>query len=286
MTGTHENKLHGQVAFPFTVYRVKLPQDIRAYPLHWHEEMELIAVTAGQGIITVQAERYEAHPGDILVIPPQMLHGIEQQEEYTMEYFNILFRLTMLEGGERDSAGKYIRPFYDHTRPVPVFLPVGSELNAQLTQPVSALIENRKKKDSAYALMIRSHLYAILFHILEHSGAAAGMPSGMRTNYDKLKPALRYLREHYGEPLCVHSAAEMCGFSDSHFMKLFRELTGTSFAQYLKRLRLEAAEEALRSGRRVGEAAEMVGFHNLSYFTRAFQAQYGITPSSYRADKK
>lgn len=282
MTGIHENKLHGQVAFPFTVYRVKLPENIRAYPLHWHEEMELIAVTKGQGIITVQAERYEAHPGDILVIPPQMLHGIEQQGEHTMEYFNILFRLTMLDDGGQAGAGKYIRLFYDHTRRVPVFLKAGSELNSLLAEPVTALIENRKKKDSAYALMIRSHLYGILYHILEHSDGAAGFPSEMQTNYDKLKPALGYLREHYEETICIHSAAEMCGFSDSHFMKLFRELTGTSFAQYLKRLRLEAAAEALRGGRRVSEVAEMTGFHNLSYFTRAFRNQYGVTPSAYR----
>lgn len=280
MTGTHENKIHGQLAFPFTVYRVKLPENMHAYPLHWHEEMELIAVTAGQGIITVHGERYEVHPGDILVIPPQMLHGIEQQEDHAVEYFNILFRLSMLEGGEQ-GVGRYIRPFYDHNRRIPVYLAAGTALNLGLTGPVTALIENRKK-EGPYALMVCSQLYAILYQILEYSGGMESEPSGQQTNYDKLKPALRYLREHYRDTVTVHQAAAMCGFSDSHFMKLFRELTGTSFTQYLKRLRLEAAEEALRSGRRVGETAELVGFHNLSYFTRAFEEQYGCSPSAYR----
>lgn len=285
MSGIHENKFHGQVGFPFAVYRVKMPEAIRVYPLHWHEEMELIAVVEGQGIVTVQAERYEVHPGDILVIPPQMLHGIEQHEEHAVEYFNILFRLSMLEGGDGDAAGKLIRPLYDRTRRIPAFLPRGSELNRRLAAPVDALIINRKKKEGAYALMIRAHLYEIVYHILEYSGAD-GDRTGVQTNYDKLKPALRYVGEHYAEPVTTARAASMCGFSESHFRKLFRELTGTGFAQYVKRLRLEAAEEALRGGKRVGEVTEAVGFHNLSYFTRAFQNQYGITPSEYRKNRR
>lgn len=281
MSGLHENKFHGQVAFPFAVYRIKMPEIIKAYPLHWHEEMELITVIKGQGIVTVQAERYEVHPGDILVIPPQMLHAIEQQEDRDMEYFNILFRLSMLESGDRDGVVRLIRPLYDRSWRIPVFLPQGTELNGKLAGPVNELITNRKKKDGNYGLMIRAHLYTVVYHILEYGGADAER-SGIQTNYDKLKPALRYVAEHYPEPLTIAQAASMCGFSESHFRKLFRELTGTGFAQYVKRLRLEAAEEALRGGKRVGEVMETVGFHNLSYFSRAFQSQYGVAPSEYR----
>lgn len=284
MPATHENKLHGQVGFPFTVYRVKLPEYIRGYPLHWHEEMELIAVAEGQGNITVQGERYHVGPGDILVIPPQMLHGIEQQGEHSMEYFNILFRLTMLGAGDPGGVGKYIRPLYDRTRRIPVFLPEGTELNGLLVGPVGELIENRKRKDTAYELMIRGYLYQILYHILERSGG--GETPAVQTNYDKLKPALGYIREHYGEEVSVAWAAGMCGFSESHFRKLFRELTGTGFTQYVKRIRLEAAKEALEAGRRAGEVAESVGFRNLSYFTRAFREQYGMAPSECRGKGK
>lgn len=69
-------------------------------------------------------------------------------------------------------------------------------------------------------------------------------------------------------------------------MKLFRELTGSSFAQYVKNYRLEMAARKLRTtGSRVGEIAEEVGFHNLSYFTRAFEAKYHMTPGSYRLER-
>ncbi len=278
MEGMHENKLHGQATFPYMVYRGWLPRYIRSYPLHWHEEMEFIVVTRGQGIVTVRANRYEVHQGDILVIPPQMLHGIEQQQELEMEYFNILFRLTMLEGAE--GGDEAVRQLYDPGFPVSVLLRRGTELNQLLAEHMQELIENRSERDSTYTLMIRSHLLAILYYLLSTADIReAKVPS---ISYDSLKPALQYIQEFYDRDITVHQAAELCCFSDSYFMKLFRELTGISFTQYLKRLRLEKAEALLRKGQRVGEAAERVGFRNLSYFSRAFQSQYGVTPSQYR----
>ena len=38
----HETKTHGQLFFPFIVYRGMLPEYIDSYPLHWHEEFEII----------------------------------------------------------------------------------------------------------------------------------------------------------------------------------------------------------------------------------------------------
>ena len=50
-----EVKVHGSEAFPFAVYRGIMPTFIPAYPLHYHEEMELICCEAGCGIITITA---------------------------------------------------------------------------------------------------------------------------------------------------------------------------------------------------------------------------------------
>lgn len=281
MHNLHENKLHGQPEFPFIVYRGMLPEYITGYPLHWHEEMELISVVSGTGIITVQAERFEVHGGDLILIPPQTVHSIEQLDGERMEYFNILFQLSLLEA--EHGVSKYIRPLYSHSKTLPFYLPQGDALNENLAFPVAELIRNRKRVDSDYTLMIRANLYTILYHIVHErlDGSVDTVP--MDTNYDKLKVILEYLREHYSEEITVQQVADMCGFSGSHFMKLFRELTGTSFVQYVKHLRLDAAARQLReTGRRIGEIAEEVGFSNLSYFTRAFEEKYHVTPSAYR----
>ena len=100
-----------------------------------------------------------------------------------------------------------------------------------------------------------------------------------------LRSVIRYIDEYYAQPIHIAQAAAYCGYSDSHFMRLFSELTGTSFSQYLIRFRLEKAAGLLRTSRlSILEIALSCGFPNASYFTRTFQRQYHVTPSRYRKD--
>lgn len=275
MKDLQELKRHGQPDFPFVVYRGNLPEYISGYPLHWHEEMEIIYVVSGCGNITVQAEHFTVHAGDVVLIPPQRVHSIEQLENRPMEYFNILFRLSLLDPEE--TAQIHQCSLYH--------LPYQNPRNEAIAGPVLSLIENRKQTDPAYPLMIRGNLYLIVYQILRQLPGSGETDTRSRANYDRLKVVLEYLQENYSGAISVEEAAAMCGFSSSHFMKLFRELTGVSFTQYAKHLRLEAAARLLReSGKRIGEIAEATGFHNLSYFTRSFEAKYHRTPSAYRQE--
>ncbi len=61
--------------------------------------------------------------------------------------------------------------------------------------------------------------------------------------------------------------------------------TGRSFGRMLLDVRLDAAEEALRStpalSRRVGSIAFACGFSDLSHFSRVFRARFGVAPRDY-----
>ena len=45
--GYHEIKEHGKREFPFNIYPCSIPVDFTHVALHWHEEMEIIAVKSG-----------------------------------------------------------------------------------------------------------------------------------------------------------------------------------------------------------------------------------------------
>ena len=65
---------------------------------------------------------------------------------------------------------------------------------------------------------------------------------------------------------------------------MFRQLTGSSFTQYLKNYRLEMAAKLISEGKvRISDAAVSCGFNNLSYFTRSFVEKYGMTPREFRS---
>lgn len=280
----HETKIHGRLSFPYIVYRGCIPEYIRSFPLHWHDEMEIIYVQKGRGIVTVQTQKYSLQTGDMIVILPQLVHSIEQSGDMEMEYFNILFQYSLLDGGIHDSCyQKYFRPLYEHTQILAPYLPAEAPLNQRLLPYVSDLIQHRKQTFDGYELMVKSNLFAILHEIHQNSSPASAIDRSLQNTYEKLKPLLSYVQAHYDSPISVSHAASLCGFSESHFMKLFKELTGRTFTQYLIDFRLEEAAARLAEGTHtVIEVSESVGFHNHSYFTRSFTAKYGITPLTYK----
>ena len=54
--GYHEMKEHAGKDFPFNIYPCSIPADFSQVPVHWHEDMEIIAVKKGRGMVTVDME--------------------------------------------------------------------------------------------------------------------------------------------------------------------------------------------------------------------------------------
>lgn len=279
----HETKVHGKLTFPYMVYRGQLPEYIQSFPVHWHKEMEIIYVVNGHGTVTVQRSKYNLCEGDIILIQPETLHSIEQLDNQHMEYFNIIFDFNLLESDTSYCYINFLKPIYEHTKTVPVYIKDNEPLSDLITPHIKYLIENRKQKFSGDELMVKSNLYAIIHHINKFCTETSGLSLKLESNYNKIKEVLMYVHTHYSEKLTVENASSLINYSPNYFSKLFHELTGTSFIQYVINYRLDIASEKLINTKlTITEIAEETGFSNLPYFTRSFTAKYGSTPNAYR----
>ena len=100
---------------------------------------------------------------------------------------------------------------------------------------------------------------------------------------ERTKLILSYIDENYKEAISITDIASYCGFSESHFMRFFKNTMGVSFVTYLNDFRLNVAARLLSTNdESVLSVAENCGFFNLSYFNRMFKKKYGVTPSRYR----
>lgn len=279
----HETKVHGKLTFPYMVYRGQLPEYIQSFPVHWHKEMEIIYVVNGHGTVTVQTTKYNLCEGDIILIQPETLHSIEQLDNQHMEYFNIIFDFNLLESDTSYCYINFLKPIYERRKTVPVYIKDNEPLSALITPHIKYLIENRKQKFSGDELMVKSNLYAIIHHINKFCTATSDLSLKLESNYNKIKEVLMYVHTHYSEKLTVENASSLINYSPNYFSKLFHELTGTSFIQYVINYRLDIASEKLINTKlTITEIAEETGFSNLPYFTRSFTAKYGSTPNAYR----
>lgn len=283
-TPIHETKLHGTITFPYSVYKGRIPEWIRSFPLHWHDDFELIYCTEGEMQVTLWGKAHSLHAGDLIIILPHAVHSIEQGDQKDGEYFNILFHAALFKGSENDPCyDKYVVPFLNGERTMECFFPADTSFNRTVTPCILPLLEHRKESYTTHELMIKSSLFFLLHHMSLHSTAATSDNSHLQLSYSRLKNALYYVQKFYDCDISIKKAAEQCGFSESHFMKLFRELTGMSFNAYLVDYRLQlAAKQLSETDNKVIDIMENCGFHNQSYFTRAFQKKYQKSPLLYR----
>ena len=280
----HETKIHGSITFPYSVYHGRIPEWIHSFPLHWHEDFELIYCDSGSLRAAVWGQAYTLHAGDLLVVLPHAVHSIERAGPAEGEYYNILFHPSLFKGAGGDPCyDKYVLPFVNGERTMECFHPAGSEFSRAAAPSVRELVAHRRESHSTYELMVKSSLFQLLYQMTRHSAPAAGSDCGLQLSYGRLKNALHYVQSCYDREVTIREAAGRCGFSESYFMKLFREFTGMSFNAYLVDYRLElAARQLSETDYRVIDVAENCGFRNHSYFTRAFHKKYQQTPLAYR----
>ena len=93
----HENKTHTPDDFPYNTYLCSIPLDFQSVNLHWHDEVEIIVIKKGIGIVSVDLTTYSVSAGDIIFVLPGQLHAISQKDNEIMEYENILFKSSLLK---------------------------------------------------------------------------------------------------------------------------------------------------------------------------------------------
>ncbi len=93
---------------------------------------------------------------------------------------------------------------------------------------------------------------------------------------------LNYIEEHLEEKLTSGQLADIAGYSEYHFLQLFKAHTGETVMEYVCRRRLFQAMDEIASGSRIIDVAFRYGFESHSAFSRAFKREFGFSPSLLR----
>ena len=109
-------------------------------------------------------------------------------------------------------------------------------------------------------------------------------------SYDEkyLKKVTDLIEEHIDDSdLSVAKLCEYGDFNDKQLYRKIKQFTGLSTVEYIRSIRLKKAAILLQNGNfTISEVMYSVGFSNASYFTRAFSAEYGKTPTDYMRSYK
>ena len=278
-----EEKIHADTRFPYNIYLCSIPKDFRLVPLHWHQEMELISIKKGNGMVSLEQCSCAVDEGDLVIVFPGKLHSIRQKPGFSMEYENIIFSLPMLMAAQGDTCTeKYFQPLVQGTATFRCHFPAGSPQYPALSRCLDAMDEICKTFPEGYQLAIKGQLFSFFYGLAPASSAPLSRQK--HKSLDRLKDILKYVETNYHEKITIADAAGICGFSESHFMKFFKTTIAVSFTDYLNSYRLTMAARMLASSSdSIANIAAETGFENLSYFNRVFKRKYGCTPTGFRS---
>ncbi|MBR3966487.1 MAG: helix-turn-helix domain-containing protein [Clostridia bacterium] len=240
-------------------------------PVHMHEYVEIELVLKGKCKQLINGTIYDnIERGSLYLLTPVDFHQLLDFES-RLEAINLCF----------DDS------FYDSDI-VQLFMNKSSnivlKLNAEELATAQKMIEQVREScasDDKYAMRYtRNVLECFLIYILRQSESKS--TEVFDAKLTPIQKALEYLFQHYRESPTSEQMAKICGYSESHFCRQFKNLTQKTYVEFLNTLKLNYAKVLLLSDKLpIIEVADICGFNSVSNFNRVFKQQLGIPPSDF-----
>ncbi|MDO4490244.1 MAG: response regulator [Lachnospiraceae bacterium] len=103
-----------------------------------------------------------------------------------------------------------------------------------------------------------------------------------------VKCAKEYTKIHYQDSkLSLQEVADVAGISRTYFSKVFKDITGKKYWDYLTEYRIRKAREFLiNTNLKQLEISQMVGYESEFHFSRKFKELTGMSPNKFRRNNQ
>jgi AraC-like DNA-binding protein len=250
---------------------------------HFHPEYELTYIVSGQGKRLVGDSVEIFDPGDFVLIGPGLPHvwvsekKTDQPAVALVVQFGAAFAETVAAFPELAAADVLFKKAQQGL----CFLPARQwkperklKIVAGLLpgNPFTALLELLQELTVKKSRTLASPQYRLL-----------------RSGNDgrRIQKVLKFVQDHYREPVTVSQAAAMLHLSDSAFCKYFKRSMGKTFSDFVNDIRItQAASLLIETDLSIAALAADCGFENISYFNRVFLRKKGIQPYKFRESRR
>ena len=224
-------------------------------------------VLHGAGIYKARGNLYRLKEGDAFLICPGELIYYEADRNTPWTYTWI------------GMQGIKVKGYVERTA-LPEHLIAHFGQDAQLR----SCHENMAKADRLAKnrdLIMNSILYEYLFLLAQKFPNEQYIVEKDHTNH--VEEALRYIEDHYCDPIAIQDIADHLGLNRSYLHRIFKSFTGVSIQSYLLDYRMRQACILLKTtSLSVRAVAHSVSYMDPLYFSRIFHKKMGVSPSEYR----
>ena len=256
--------------------RVWYSQTPQRYDTHFHSAVEIIVPLKGLVTYILPEGEFAVREGDILLIPQDCPLDLAMVVVSAGDM--IIFERGVLLA-MRDLTA--MEPAL--TRPL--FLKKEDPGAGEVRRLLLAAVECYEKREPMWNSMCYAYflqMYVTVGRNLEENGLSRERDVP-RMDTEIIDSALTYIDQDYMHDIDLGAVAAFSGFSKYYFSRMFKEQVGMSFSGYLRKKRVEVAEDRLiHSHDSVQTIAMASGFGSIATFNRVFKDAKNLTPSRYR----
>lgn len=261
----YEKKIY-DYDLPAQIFRERRNEEGLYFWPHWHEEIEILYVTAGSARITLEQQEYLLEKDSMIIVNSNELHsGYCESTPYICQVLSLKPENLITEVG---SQNVLFQPFITGDPKISMFM-----------QEIFTECEEQKLayKDNCKALLTQFLVYLSRNYMSDM--LSDKISAKRKRNLTRLNQVLCYIDEHSAEHISNKDMADMMYLSEDRFGHLFRKNVGVSPQQYIQGIRLQKAKELIQSTEHtITEISRIVGFQDYNHFGRQFQKRYGCTP--------
>ncbi len=265
-----QQQVKKELYFDFCGFSKTLP--LHSFGPAVRQDFILHVVMEGKGTYHVREQQYQLKKGDIFLIRPGDSTFYLADGEDPWVYCWLSFGGTVAE--EIIQRSLFKEDQY-------------TMVSAGISTYIDIILEclHYSQEDVADELELTALTYRFLAMLLR-DGGKVGL--GEQKVYSPLAiDAVKYIEEHYAQPLTVEEIARALSVNRSHLSRVFKNHLGTSIKEYLIGVRINQAAFLLSlTENSVESIAYQVGFSSLVVFSRMFKKTTGETATNYRKRMK
>lgn len=254
--------------------------DNEAYPVHWHNAIEILMPLKNYYIINIGGKDYRLRESDVLIVPSGELHSMPA----------VSGRRLILQC---DNTNLIDVPALEPImRAINTPLLITPELNKELhiiakktMLDIMKLYETTSEiSDVNIYMRLISFMVSIRQFQLDQSKLIMDCDDEKINEYsEKFGTVFKYIDNNYMYDISLDQLADVAGYSKYHFSRIFRQYNSMSYLQYINARRTKAAELLLLNPSiPITEVAMRSGFKSLTTFNRIFKEIKHCTPTDFK----
>ena len=254
--------------------------------MHKHDFIEIAYVLDGKGKHAVGNNQYEIYKGDLFIINYDVPHGffaMDDKSDIPVVY-NCVFMPEFLDNSLfrsmniNDIASSFLFKslFPDDSNTLPDLKLQGTDY-IEIGDIFNKMYLEYKSMKQGYPDIIRAYLIELLIKIIRYM-YMYNYKTVSAKNFELITKAVDYLKQNYNTEIRLEDIAVKSFTSKNYLSKLFKEVTGMNFSEYIHKIRINEACSLLRStDQSVSSIAEQVGFNDMKFFYEIFRRITGTT---------